>query len=198
MRASEASFGRFARHYGEMVVAMAVGMILLNVPARLLGSPPGYDDVLGFYGYMAVAMAAPMVAWMRRTGHPWSDCVEMTVAMLLPMFAIVLPVAFGLIDLTSRGLLMGSHLAMLVGMLALMLFRWSTYASDHAHHGTVTAPSAGAAAIDPVCGMAVDPTTAPWTLVHDGATYVFCAAGCRSAFAREPSRYLAPEYRPTM
>jgi YHS domain-containing protein len=28
--------------------------------------------------------------------------------------------------------------------------------------------------IDPVCGMELDPSTAEWSLEHDGSTYYFC------------------------
>jgi xanthine dehydrogenase accessory factor len=37
-------------------------------------------------------------------------------------------------------------------------------------------------AIDPICGMQVDPATARWTAERDGQTYYFCAPGCRKAF----------------
>ena len=43
--------------------------------------------------------------------------------------------------------------------------------------------------IDPVCGMSVDPATAPSAEV-DGTTYYFCAPGCRKAFMADPSAYL--------
>ncbi|MEP7105715.1 MAG: permease, partial [Chloroflexota bacterium] len=44
-------------------------------------------------------------------------------------------------------------------------------------------------AIDPVCGMTVDPATAKEKTAHRGTTYWFCSAGCRKAFEREPARY---------
>ena len=49
------------------------------------------------------------------------------------------------------------------------------------------APSGGATlprpmAVDPICGMEVDPTTARWTAERDGDTFYFCAPGCRKAF----------------
>lgn len=47
-------------------------------------------------------------------------------------------------------------------------------------------------AIDPVCGMEVDPARAAVKIDHEGKTYFFCNAGCLEAFIREPSRYLAP------
>ena len=49
-----------------------------------------------------------------------------------------------------------------------------------------------ALAKDPVCGMSVDPATAEYRCDHDGTTYFFCAAGCRTKFAADPMRYLGP------
>ncbi|MBE0475709.1 MAG: ATP-binding cassette domain-containing protein [Coriobacteriia bacterium] len=37
-------------------------------------------------------------------------------------------------------------------------------------------------AIDPVCGMAVDPETAPASLTEDDTTYYFCSQGCMREF----------------
>lgn len=45
-------------------------------------------------------------------------------------------------------------------------------------------------AIDPVCGMTVDTTTARHHLSHAGREYWFCAAGCRARFEADPGRYL--------
>jgi len=45
-------------------------------------------------------------------------------------------------------------------------------------------------AIDPVCGMDVEPEEAAATSVYRGQTYYFCAQGCKIAFDREPERYL--------
>jgi YHS domain-containing protein/uncharacterized membrane protein YraQ (UPF0718 family) len=47
-------------------------------------------------------------------------------------------------------------------------------------------------AMDPVCGMTVDPATAAAIRSHDGRNYFFCAAGCAEAFDADPSRYLQP------
>lgn len=81
---------------------------------------------------MGAAMAIPMVAWMRRRGHPWRDGAEMTAAMLVPTFALVVPVALGLpVPWRSHGaLMMATHLAMVGGMVLLMLVRWDRYAGD--------------------------------------------------------------------
>ncbi|MGH6841890.1 MAG: heavy metal translocating P-type ATPase, partial [Methylocella sp.] len=50
--------------------------------------------------------------------------------------------------------------------------------------------SAGGA-IDPVCGMTVDPHTTPHKHTHQGRPYYFCSAGCRTKFAAEPAKYLS-------
>jgi Cu+-exporting ATPase len=46
-------------------------------------------------------------------------------------------------------------------------------------------------AIDPVCGMSVDPATAQHHTEHQGLTYYFCSAGCKTRFEATPERYLA-------
>lgn len=56
-------------------------------------------------------------------------------------------------------------------------------------------------AIDPVCGMTVDPATARASgLVaeHDGQTYYFCGKGCLLEFRDDPDTILAPGYTPSM
>ena len=67
---------------------------------------------------------------------------------------------------------------------------------------TEAAPSAidlepeGAASLkterDPVCGMMVDPHGTAHRSEHDGHSYYFCSAGCRSKFVADPDKYLAP------
>jgi len=52
------------------------------------------------------------------------------------------------------------------------------------HHGT---PST---AKDPVCGMTVIPATAKHQADHNGKSYFFCCAGCRTKFLADPHRYL--------
>jgi YHS domain-containing protein len=40
-------------------------------------------------------------------------------------------------------------------------------------------------AVDPVCGMRVERSTARFTLTHDGVDYAFCAPSCRKVFAED-------------
>ena len=43
---------------------------------------------------------------------------------------------------------------------------------------------------DVVCGMEVDPETAPANSVYDGETYYFCAEGCKTDFDGDPDKFL--------
>ena len=46
---------------------------------------------------------------------------------------------------------------------------------------------------DPVCNMDVDPDTAAGKSEYQGATYYFCAEGCKQSFDADPKQYLAGE-----
>ncbi|HTN28134.1 MAG TPA: heavy metal translocating P-type ATPase [Burkholderiales bacterium] len=48
-------------------------------------------------------------------------------------------------------------------------------------------------AIDPVCGMTVDPAKAAGSHEHRGVTYYFCGKGCLTRFQADPEKYLAPK-----
>src|SRR5665213_1814894 len=60
-----------------------------------------------------------------------------------------------------------------------------TTGHEHSH-------SASTGAVDPVCGMAVDPATAMHRAAVRGEDYFFCSAGCRAKFVAEPQKYLKP------
>ena len=52
-----------------------------------------------------------------------------------------------------------------------------------------------ATAVDPICKMDVDtdnPTGGESE--HEGATYYFCAPGCKIAFEKDPEKYLADDW----
>ena len=62
-----------------------------------------------------------------------------------------------------------------------------------------SAPDEGSTALDPVCGMHVNPATTPHHFSHAGADFHFCSAKCRERFATEPAKFLAPvEARPVV
>src|SRR5213083_2260414 len=49
-------------------------------------------------------------------------------------------------------------------------------------------------AMDPVCGMTVDPAHAPGgSATLAGRTYYFCCPSCREKFRADPERYLRKE-----
>ncbi len=49
--------------------------------------------------------------------------------------------------------------------------------------------------LDPVCGMTVDPAHAAGKSTYLGATYHFCALGCKTKFDTDPEKYLHPAAR---
>ncbi len=59
-------------------------------------------------------------------------------------------------------------------------------------HGEA-AKAAAAGAIDPVCGMRVDPATAKHHCTHQSQDYFFCSGRCRERFEAEPEKFLQPK-----
>ena len=53
-----------------------------------------------------------------------------------------------------------------------------------------------AGALDPVCGMTVDPQHAAGSSVYQGKTYYFCSKGCVAKFEANPEKYLHPGAQP--
>jgi flagellar biosynthetic protein FliP len=106
---------RFALHFGEMVLAMYLGM-LIYMP--LEGLLPASLQPIG----MAVFMTWPMVAWMRIRGHGWRHGFEMAAAMLEPWAAVAGLVALGAASVLPW-LAHAGDPAMYLGMLGIMLVR---------------------------------------------------------------------------
>ena len=126
--------GHLIRHYFEMVLAMAAGMMVYAMLFR--GQLFARD--LGYELLMAAFMTVPMVALMRFRGHTWRQTAEMTGAMLAP-WALVLAVANYLPGASNQAVKWSSHGAMLLGMLALMLYRRADYAHASGHPSRTTA-----------------------------------------------------------
>ena len=57
--------------------------------------------------------------------------------------------------------------------------------------GQTAAETGSPKALDPVCGMKVDPAISKHRFDHGGTTYHFCSAGCQGKFAADPAKYLA-------
>ena len=120
---------RFLRHFGEMVLAMLLGMAMFDVVIGAILIPMGLAYLLGSPEVsalaMAVSMTVPMVAWMRIRKHAWRLNAEMAGAMIVPTVLLIAVCALGLLPRTS--LMLGTHLLMLPAMLAVMLYRWRDY-----------------------------------------------------------------------
>lgn len=114
------SLKRFFGHFGEMAVAMMLGMAVGGMLGIARVGNPELKAALWL-----VAMTAPMVAWMRYRGMSWRQSAEMSVAMALPTLA-ALPAFWGGL-ITPRALNSIEHSAMLPAMFALMVFRRREY-----------------------------------------------------------------------
>jgi YHS domain-containing protein len=53
-------------------------------------------------------------------------------------------------------------------------------------------PTGGRMALDPVCGMTVDPNKTPFTSEYRGKKFYFCCAGCKATFDRDPTVHMLP------
>jgi xanthine dehydrogenase accessory factor len=60
----------------------------------------------------------------------------------------------------------------------------------HPRRRAAEKPTPAPPAVDPVCGMRVDPATARHTADVEGRMYYFCCPHCRAAFLRDPQQYL--------
>jgi flagellar biosynthetic protein FliP len=112
------------RHYLEMLVAMALGMVVLGPVWSLVWpglSAHAATDAL----VMATDMAIGMGAWMRFRGHSLPAIAAMSAAMYLPFLVLLAPFWAGLIS--SGTLLTAGHLLMLPAMASAMLFRRHEY-----------------------------------------------------------------------
>jgi hypothetical protein len=124
----------FARHYGEMVLVMFVGMAALGglTELGLAAAGSSLDDLSGglHISLIGLWMTAPMVAWMAYRGHTRAQNVEMAGSMIIPTILGAVLSWSGAID-TATGLAI-QHVIMLPAMLGVMLWRYDEYA--HVHH----------------------------------------------------------------
>ena len=133
---------RFLAHYGEMVLVMFTGMLVIGLPAILVAAALGVGPAeLGREAPAAVllgmgfSMTAPMVWWMRRRGHSAAATREMAGAMIVPTLSAVALLATGALD--DLDTLLGiQHVAMFPAMLAVMLVRRTDYSHRVSRHGS--------------------------------------------------------------
>ena len=124
----------FARHFGEMVLAMLLGMLVLGGLAELvfalagssLSDQPGGTQVM----LMGFNMTVPMVLWMRHRGHAAARNMEMALSMIVPSVAAAALAWAGAI---GTGAALGiQHAVMIPAMLGAMLWRYQDYSHPHA------------------------------------------------------------------
>ena len=126
------SVRHFARHLGEMLLAMVVGMMVLGALDRGIVAAAGasVDDLRDTVPevvalVMAFNMTAGMTVWMRHRGHPWARVAEMAGAMFVP--ALVAIVLFWCAVIHSESIFSVEHAAMLPAMIAVMLLHRDEY-----------------------------------------------------------------------
>ena len=68
--------------------------------------------------------------------------------------------------------------------------------TNHQCHAHDAATSPSETAIDPVCGMTVDPAATPHHAHFAGRDYHFCSAKCRERFETRPEVFLDEAARP--
>ncbi len=142
-RVGLAQLGHFFGHFAAMILAMLVGMAIFGGLRAALGST-GYAALLNnrldiSLVLMSLFMATSMAGWMRFRGHSWERIAEMDGGMAGPVVVLcvlwhvgagtVLPV------LSTNALPVTVHVAMLLGMLIAMLYRFSDYAQVMPHRG---------------------------------------------------------------
>ena len=124
---------RFLLHFGEMALAMILGMVALSIVNSMILVPRSFHLSRFPEVYtlaMAFAMTVPMVAWRWIRGHRWRHSAEMTAAMFVPAAVCIGVCSLGLLPRTT--MLSWYHLLMWVAMLGVMLFRWNDYAGGSA------------------------------------------------------------------
>ncbi len=123
----------FARHYGEMVVVMLVGMGLLAMPAHwatdALWPEVRGDDTTLMLARMGATMTLPMIPWMRWRGHGWQPSMEMAAAMIVPAIGVIALLEVGVLE-TVWLLMTLEHGAMFIAMFAVMIARPDEYSHE--------------------------------------------------------------------
>jgi hypothetical protein len=124
----------FARHFGEMLLAMFAGMLALGGLAELvfamLGSSVSHQAGALQVTLMGFSMTVPMVAWMSHRGHSHARSAEMASSMLVPTFAAAMLALLG--ALGEAAALGVQHVVMIPAMLGVMLWRYEHYSRPHA------------------------------------------------------------------
>lgn len=127
----------WTRHLFEMVVAMFVGMLVYHMLVARPLTGLGFGSLVGGdlgYTWMTLSMVVSMVGLMRVQGHTWRMANEMSLGMVAPIvfcFALVrlgiCPLVPFLNWLTPTSVYPAAYYGMLLGMIAVMVFRRGMY-----------------------------------------------------------------------
>jgi hypothetical protein len=127
-----------------MLLAMSAGMGIFHllasqIPASSSLAAVADSETVLHNAVMDFFMTVPMLAWMIVRRHGWRHSLEMGVAMIAPIAAINLLCSLGAVEYLPW-LANASGPAMLLGMLAAMLYRRDHYTSKAGHSAHVTQP----------------------------------------------------------
>lgn len=129
--------GRFLLHFLELQIPMTFGAFVCYLLGRLIPASSGYTTAYhpGTYLYTAgdiLFLSIPVVSWMVLGGHGWRHSVEMAVAMIAPVAAILV-----LGELTGYAyrlwLLTAGYPAMSLGMLIYMFYHRNHFTRQMGH-----------------------------------------------------------------
>jgi hypothetical protein len=121
---------RFLGHFLGIVVAMGIGMWLLD--PLWLAVLPGVGGRVDLYTVVMVTnMAITMVLWMRLRRNGWAAVGEATAAVYLSFLVVLVPFWAG--SISASAMLLAGHGLMLVAVLAAMLRRRTEYTHRHNH-----------------------------------------------------------------
>ena len=133
VRSVAANARRFLLRFLEMQVPMTLGALVCYLFVNQIPASSSFATVYypGSYLFTAgdiIFLTVPVVAWMVLRGHSWRNSLEMAVAMLTPVAAIIV-----LGELAGYAylpwLVTAGYPAMSLGMLAHMLYR----SQEHVH-----------------------------------------------------------------
>lgn len=125
---------RFAGHFVQMALAMAVGMLALDPVWRLvLTESAERIDVLAMVA--ATDMSIGMAVWMRVRRHSWASILEMSAAMYVPFLLLLVPYWAG--GISGSTVMVGGHVLMVPGMLLAMLHRRAEYTHTSSGVGAI-------------------------------------------------------------
>jgi hypothetical protein len=137
--------GRFLLHFLELQIPMGLGALICYLLTRLIPASSSfataYHPGTFLFGVGDVLfLTVPVVAWMIFRGHGWRQSLEMAVAMIAPVAAIMVLGQLTAYDYLTW-LLTAGYPAMCLGMLAYMLYR-RDLVTGRVVHSTYTADPA--------------------------------------------------------